>query len=188
VAQSGSALALGARGRWFESSRTDQSTEGDEVGEKFSIYAGEPVDRLLTLAGRDNRSGRINDCASRYLDVVDEELARLDFTRDEWCAICDANNGSMIGGFGDDISWRMAWANVADTPELGEKWDIDLASLVGRMQGLTLAQKAAVAEVIQRFWERVSLPTDDALREAGALSDDKTPHAGVRNEGGRIVP
>lgn len=71
------------------------------------------------------------------------------------------------GGASDGrINWEMLWANVADTPELGDKWRIDQDALVKKLHGMTDAQKIAVAETVQRFWAYCRLPTSAALDRA----------------------
>lgn len=129
---------------------------------RISIYVGEPLAALL--AGHENRSGRINNVAERYAAILQAELKRIDFTRGEWCAIFDAENGCGIGeASGDQMTWQFAWANMEDSPEMDEKWDIDHADLARRMRALSPAAKAAVYEAAIRFWQNTSLPTDEAL-------------------------
>lgn len=135
------------------------------MGERITIYAGPPLARAIEATlDDDNRSGRVNNVAERYLDIV--EAVRPRFTRDEWCAVCDALNGVWLN---DSVSARLVWANVADTPELGEKWSIDQPALTSRLRALDAAGNWAVIETVQRFWARAHLDTDDALRAAGAI-------------------
>lgn len=138
--------------------------------ERVTFYVGEPITALLEQAGADNRSRRLNAVVQRYSAIVAEELSQLRFTRNEWCAICDANNGTMMD---DDIGWRHPWANVWDAgDELDEKWEIDRESLVRRMRALNLAGQAAITEVVERFWDRSRQQRTpethtEALRAAG---------------------
>lgn len=134
------------------------------MGDRFSIYAGEPVQRLLEMAGADNRSGRINAIAERYLMIVADELGGISLSKAEWCAVMDANNGTIMD---DGIGWQSCWANVMDTPELDEKWGVKHLELGHKLHALSLAGRAAVAEVCQRFWERCELAADEALKQAG---------------------
>jgi hypothetical protein len=140
---------------------------------KFSIYAGEPLIAALDAIGEryaENRSGRINTIAERYMAMIADEISRLTFSRNDWCAILDANNGvQQFTGIGEFPS--MIWANVHDTPELGKKWDIDQADLVRRLQALPRSSLLAVQEVADRFWSRSEKPTDKALKEAGVKLD-----------------
>lgn len=132
---------------------------------RASIYLAPPL--LRVLDGTTERSGRLNDVAARYLAIIDDAITRLPFSRDEWCAICDANNGCTGAGVGDDFGWQEMWANVADADGLGDKWGIDQDALVAHMRRTSLVEKAAMAEVVDRFWAHSDLPTDEALRAAG---------------------
>lgn len=134
---------------------------------KASIYLGEPLKAALVLTADDNpetgvRSRRINNIAERYLDMIADAMP--EFSRAEWCAIMDANNG--LGVTGDLMSLLMAWANVADSPELDGKWDIDHSALAEKIRALPRASRLAVGEAVERFWSRSELPTDEALTKA----------------------
>ncbi len=137
---------------------------------KLSIYMGEPLRAALAITGDDNpetgvKSRRINNVCERYLDIV--HFAMPEFTRGEWCAIMDANNGIGISG---EISWILGAAlNVADSVDDGmdEKWGVDCQRLAERMRGLPRASRIAVGEAVERFWASSELPTDEALAKAG---------------------
>ncbi len=124
---------------------------------------------LSLLAGCDSFSGRLNTIIGRYSRIVADSMPT--FTRGEWCAIFDANNGTL---YLDDSSITMAWANVADLPGLDEKWGIDSAALVAKMRRLTTAQAIAVVEANERFWANHEKPTDEALKVAGVrIAEEK---------------
>jgi hypothetical protein len=123
---------------------------------------------------RKNRSGRLNTVCERYRAMVADELARLDLSKGEWCAIMDANNGveQYIGGAAQFPS--MLWANVHDSgSQLGEKWGIDETWLVAKLQQMPKSTLIAIQEVCDRFWSHTDEPTEKALTTAG-----------VRTEGG----
>ncbi len=135
---------------------------------KASIYLGEPLRAALDVLGDEtpqtaNRSGRINNIAERYLEIVADAMPA--FTLEEWCAIMGTNNGLQITG--DWLSALHAWANVVDSPEVEEKWGVDPDDLARRMRSLPLASRVAIAEAIERFWGHHRLPTDEALAKAG---------------------
>lgn len=137
---------------------------------KFSIYASEPLLAALSALGdRDdgNRSARINVVCERYLAIVADELKRLKFSKGEWCAIMDANNGAQVYLGGAALFPSMIWANVHDSPELEDKWKIDQAALVRRLQALPPSSLIAIQEACDRFWSRTDKPTDEALAAAG---------------------
>jgi len=133
---------------------------------KLSIYAGEPIQQVLD--GHENRSGRLNTVAERYLDVVRRDCPAL--TQAEWCAVCDALNGYWMEGAGN-LGVRMAWAEVADADRLnglGAKWGVDAPALAARMQRMSAGEQVALAEVVERFWQHCALPAGEALAKAGA--------------------
>lgn len=135
---------------------------------RITIHAGRPLIEAIAATGDDdpetgNRAGRVNNIAERYMDIV--HFAMPEFTRAEWCAIMDANNGVQITG--DLMSLLTAWVNVADSPELVEKWEVDHTRLAQRMQALPRAARIAIGEAIERFWRHHELPTDEALEKAG---------------------
>lgn len=135
---------------------------------RFSVYAGPPIQAALRATKDDeedgNRSGRLNAVCQRYLMIVDYNLQRLAFSRAEWCAIMDANNGTW---FLDDFAAEGIAANIADTPELSAKWEIDGPALARRVQALDLPAKVAIVEAIERFWARSDQDTDAALISSG---------------------
>lgn len=106
-------------------------------------------------------SGRLNAVVERYSQIVADAMP--EFSRGEWCAIFDANNGTIF----DEWSLMMIWANVADSPELAEKWKVNVGKLVEKLRGLSKAQAAAVTEAIERFWHHSELETDEAIAKAG---------------------
>lgn len=139
---------------------------------KMSLYAGPPVKAVLEAVTEPrsdcevNRSGRINAVADRYLAMVRDQITRMAYSKGEWCAIMDANNG---GGLMDDrlVSPTMIWANVADTAGLDAKWGIDQEALVAKLRSANPSHLIALLEVIDRFWSRwVDYETDDALMGA----------------------
>lgn len=138
------------------------------MSKRLTLYI---ADESQAVIGPENpatsRAGRINSIIQRYGAIIRDAMP--EFSQGEWCAIVDANNGSIL----DDMPQTVAytWANVHDSPELGDKWGIDQAALVDKLRSLTYAQKCAVAEVIAGFWNSEKLNQADnhtLLTEAGA--------------------
>jgi len=135
------------------------------------VRPGPPIDAALRATARegdDSPTLRLNSIAERYLAMVEDVRPALH--RNEWLAICDANNGyglveeiQAADGSGSGLSWQMIWADVADSPELGEKWSVDQDALVRKLRDMSTAQKISVAETIQRFWAHYQMPTSQAL-------------------------
>lgn len=139
------------------------------MAQKSSVYLTDETLAVLRATAPKNAdfslSGRINSIAERYGEIVGRECPT--FTESEWCAICDANNGTIL----DDLPQTTAhmWANVADSPGIGEKWGIDAARLVSKMRKLRYVETVAVAEIVQRFWSDCSRGDNAAwLAECGA--------------------
>lgn len=141
-------------------------------GERITIYAGDPIRRVLE-ADPENRSGRINEVCQRFDSIIVDELSRMTFSRDEWCAICDVLNGTWLA----DRNWQSCWAEMLDSPEMDGKWGIDHKALGWRLHEMSLAGRAAVADVVERFWASPNLnevTNDELLREAGASWREQT--------------
>ena len=139
------------------------------MAQKSSVYLADESLAVLRATARDGEdfslSGRINSIVQRYGEVVARECP--EFSLGEWCAICDANNGTIL----DDMPSTTAfmWANVADSEGIGEKWGIDAEKLVAKMRKLGYAQTVAVAEVVQRFWSDCTrFDNEKWLAECGA--------------------
>lgn len=139
---------------------------------KVSIYMGPPILAALDACPDQSRSGRLNYVAEVYMAIVQRELTGIRWTRAQWCAVMDVLNGAQIGA-GGEIDWLMAWANLADAPEMGAKWGIDVDKTAAEWRAFGVAKKAAVYEVAMRFWSRAELPTDAALAAAGVIPSDK---------------
>jgi len=138
---------------------------------KVSVYLGGPLLAALEDTPGQSRSGRTNWIAEAYRAIVARELRGIEWTRAEWCAVMDALNGAQIEVL-SEASWSMAWANVADSPELGPKWGVDVPGLAARYRALSAAGRLAVYEAAARFWSRARLPTDAALAAAGVQPVD----------------
>jgi hypothetical protein len=133
---------------------------------KTSVYL---IQRTLDVAGEgESLSGRLNQIVARYDDLI--RLAMPEFSEKQWCAIFDANNGTILS-IDNDPHWpgnyfAGVWANVADSRGFDEKWGVDVQKLSARLRDLEPAQKIAVVEAIQTFWEHHEKPTEEALAKA----------------------
>ena len=129
---------------------------------RTSVYLTEAT---LAIAGEgESLSGRLNQIVSRYDGLIRRAMPEL--SRGEWCAIFDANNG-VFPAFenANEQSFAMVWANVADAG-LDEKWKIKTPKLVDKLRQLEPAQKIAVIEAIQSFWEHNEKSDDAAFKIA----------------------
>ena len=136
-------------------------------GKRIQIYVGEPLAaELAKMPPGQSVSGHVNALAARHAMMRADVTPRLSVA--EWSAICDALNGSYLL---DADTAQHAWASVADTEGLGEKWSIDQESLVAKLRALPASARVAVAEVVEAFWAQAPESDDgtpDALATAGA--------------------
>lgn len=117
---------------------------------------------LEILAGAASLSRTINASLEHLEWLVQQSMPG--FTRDEWCAIMDANNGAIMDGYGDvSGGYGWTWANVADSPGIGDVWSVDTAELIRKMKAMTPAEQISHVAAIDVFWRWCSLPTDEAL-------------------------
>lgn len=124
---------------------------------KITAYLSPASDDVI--GNCNHLSSRLNAIIARYGCIVRDSMPAM--SRNQWCAIMDANNGTDL--LADRITPMIVWANVHDTPGLGEKWGIDQAALVSDLQQLSTTELLAVQEACVRFWQAAELPTDEAL-------------------------
>lgn len=108
--------------------------------------------------GRREVSGPINGAVRRYAAVVERGAAELApvLSRADWNALADANNGCADLWDHGAISTPpllMFWANLADSPGIGEKWGIDAADLIRRLQALAPHHGEAILAAIRWAWD-----------------------------------
>jgi len=135
----------------------------DNLVKAIKFYPSEVASRII--GPTDSLTPRVNAVLLRYEAMV--KAAMPGFTKQEWCAIFDANNGTDVFNDEHDTSVQI-WANVADSVGLDEKWEIDSAELVRILQGLKKESLIAVQEACVRFWQCHDLPTDEALEQSWA--------------------
>lgn len=103
-------------------------------------------------------SARVSELADRMNYLIRSHLPC--FTRPEWCAIMDANNGGPFPDSEPALIKSMFWANVEDSVGLDAKWSVDSASIVQRLQQLTPAESIALGEASRFFWDNCHQDTD----------------------------
>ncbi len=138
---------------------------------RIQVYEGPPMTAAFEALGeawRDQRSGRLNTVCERYMAMVDDELARLDLTRQEWLAILEANNGvEPWTGHSGGVAAVLVWANLHDHRGDGSHWGVDKDALVRKLQALPRSTLTAIVEACDRFWSRDGVAVDAALEQAG---------------------
>lgn len=116
------------------------------MSSRKTIYLTDDSERII--GSPDSLSGRINSIIGRYEKVTTDSMPP--FTVQEWCAICDANNGTIVDDQPQSVSYM--WANIADSPELDEKWGVDRMALAEKVRDLSFAEQCSIAEVVRAFW------------------------------------
>lgn len=121
--------------------------------------------------GLESFSGRVGFLITAGVAAASEACPAL--TRNEWLALADANNGTVLDysiGYEHPISGVTL--NLYDSaPELDEKWGISCADLARRIRGMPLVEQLAIFEVVRRFWRTEAegvVGRDDFLQRAGA--------------------
>lgn len=139
---------------------------GDE--RRKIIYVGDSTHKVLSAIEGDrsyNRSGRINTVCERYLALVSHSMP--EFTIAEWLAIMDANHDPVFK------TSLHPYTNIEDYPHrvLSRRYDIDAEELTRRVAKMSLGERIAIAEAIDRFWGSAWKVTHDkhrALERIGA--------------------
>jgi hypothetical protein len=125
------------------------------------------ADLAATLGGQFQSAEQAMHC---WAAVITQATAELDFAREEWNLIADANNGCspLLTMAGEDIRPHfppmLLWANVADDIRLNggdKKWRVKKPdSLVERLRDLDFAHAWAVILAAQWFWEHAACDID----------------------------
>lgn len=157
------------------------------MSDRRTIYVPQDLaadfDAALDLGEGDTFGSRVVCAIIRYDRLW--RAAVPDLSAAQWKAVADANNGvddllvGMSGHPADGLG-TMLWANVADTPGLGEKWGIDQGQLVSIMRSWSPAQQIAAFEAVRCFWRHHAEETDVAMRRAGMIA----PRHGTHHPGG----
>lgn len=98
---------------------------------------------------------RSSEIIERYTRALQASIP--DFNQPQWSAILDANNPGPMPGDPTGLIAQGLWANVEDSIGLDDKWGIDTADLVQRLQSLSLVEVLAVAEFVRFFWTHTEL-------------------------------
>lgn len=116
------------------------------MAEKFTVYFGQPLANA-TAGYEDQRSARINRIAHEWLALVADNVPQL--TANEWQAMMASTTSAAIA---DDNTLRLLWASVADAAAECQQFAVDAEALSAKLRKLTLAQRYALRETLERFW------------------------------------
>lgn len=139
------------------------------MAKRLSIYAGDPIDRLLEERASDAHPATtvVNAVADRYLQVI--RRCRPTLSRQEWLLVCDSLNSTITWDNAELLA--ATWAGIEDSIKLdglADKWGVDGPGLVARLQALSYPETVAMVDTVERFWHLVSAgaATGEAALEA----------------------
>lgn len=164
---------------------------------RFSLWLSEEAQAIVASAP--SVGGEINRCIAAYgkfartvganpshpasEDAVASALTRYEqcwreavpeLTAGEWLLVCDAINAVWRTGAvaGTDIAHSLA-LEIGETKSDGlpEKWGVDADALSVRLAAMPFCARAAIVEVVDRFWVAATggiLPHAEMLAAAGA--------------------
>jgi hypothetical protein len=145
--------------------------------DRVSIYLPEHLRGVVDLVSGDpGLSARIASILDRYRHLV--RVSRPALTRAEWCLVLDGCSGWATPQEPAELLLSGLALEVQDHIRLndaGEKWGLTTAqcdALLGRLIALRPVETLAVMELVERFWRRSGLETDEAMREAGIVPTD----------------
>jgi hypothetical protein len=102
---------------------------------------------------------------ARYFTLLDRELASVDLERDEALFLAGMLNGTHVDE--ELLTVRHLDHEIEDA----DPWnDVDAGKLAAKVRGWTLAQKLAVVDAVERYWQISNISDhDQALRQVGLL-------------------
>lgn len=128
--------------------------------EQKRLTAIPDLDALAVLGystDEDGQTACVTGPARRLARLVEQATAELRpvIVRAEWNAIADVMNGCAdLYDYADsDVpALLMVRANLADSPEIGEKWGVDVADLCRRLEALTPLHGEAILCAVRWAW------------------------------------
>ena len=123
---------------------------------KRTTYYPDAIEAIINVApdGVESFSGRVGFLIAAAAGIASGNSPELSVS--EWCAIVDANNGSLFPyEQGPEAVVRGVIHNVFDSAEdEDEKWGVSCEDLARKLSALSFAQKLAVFEITRGFWTR----------------------------------
>lgn len=132
--------------------------------QKFSVSL--PENLTSELAAREGeRSTILARSLGRYFEILRRELRTLNLSRGEIGMILDVLNGTL---FAEPFSIQLLDAEIEDALVDGyaEKWEIDGPALATKLRNASFAQKVAVVDAAERWWNRVGQGDQPDVAEA----------------------
>lgn len=147
---------------------------GNGRAPRYTTYiTDETVDSLCLEKKGVGLSRRLNVVVAQWRLILRDHTPEL--TTGEWCVICDALDGVYLWDeFADWSSIGQFLDEIEDLPGLGEKWGVDQEELVKKTREMSTVERAAVINVVRRFWvlDEPDETYSDGLKRAGARVAD----------------
>lgn len=136
---------------------------------KRATYYSEAVEKMIGIdeSGAESFSGRVGFLVGAACQVAEENRPAL--TVGEWCALADANNGTISPyEYGVEQVLSGMTLNLYDSAmECDEKWSIDCKETARKIMAMPLPERLAVFEIARRFWHSPDiLNSSKGYREA----------------------
>jgi len=128
-----------------------------------NIYIGPALGQLIDERAGDGArsvSGVINACADRYLETVRRHIP--DLAAEEWMLIFDALSGVWAGNT-ISLAIQSLPLGISDAltlDGLADKWGVDGAALLARLESMGWCERLAVIDTAERFLAAEDWPSD----------------------------
>ena len=123
---------------------------------KRTTYYPDSIEAIINVApdGVESFSRRVGFLIAAAERAAAENSPEL--TVNEWCALVDANNGSLYSyEQGPEAVVRGVIHNVFDYAYAGNaQWEVSCEDLARKLSGLSFSQQLAVFEIVRGFWTR----------------------------------
>ena len=123
---------------------------------KRTTYYPDSIEAIINVApdGVESFSRRVGFLIAAAERAAAENSPEL--TVNEWCALVDANNGSLYSyEQGPEAVVRGVIHNVFDYAYAGNaQWEISCEDLARNLSALAFVQQLAVFEIVRGFWAR----------------------------------
>ena len=143
------------------------------MSKRSYIFIPDVLRGLLDLHISDSPSNRVCAILDRYEVLLRGQ--QPSFARYEWMLILAACNGwatwaeageSLMIGLAVEVADHVRMNRGHEQWDLTEEQGLDVARRLAEMPAI---QRIAVVELVERFWRRHELPTDEAMKAAGIV-------------------
>jgi len=140
---------------------------------RSSIYIPDKIRKHLDLDLCDSLSNRMAAICDRYAWLLMDQQPK--FRKSEWLLILAACNGwatwaeageSLMLGLASEVHDHISLNRGHEQWDLTEQQGYDVARRLAEMPAI---QRISVVELVERFWRRHQMATDEAMQAAGIV-------------------